>query len=79
MNLPEKSDKQIIMNHIIRFMAQFRPGDNIRSEDIIKHVHRYHRRYIYGDTILRYARTLRSKGLISYRCTNKHDRIFQVV
>ena len=79
MKLPQKSDKQIIMRHIVRFMDRFRPGDTLRTEDIIKHVHRYHRRYIYGDTILRYARELREQGLINYECTNKQNRAIRII
>lgn len=77
--LPELSDKKIIMSHIQQFMNQFRPGDQLRTEDIIKYVHRYHRRYIYGDTILRYLRSLRADGVLSYSCVCKRERIIKVI
>ena len=78
-SLKELSDKKIIMSMILRFTDQFQVGERFRSEDIIKFVHRYHRRYIYGDTILRYARILRSQGKLSYKCTSKRERIFEIV
>ena len=79
MNLPEKSDKQIIMNHIIRYFEQFRPGDKLRTDDVVKRVRTYHTRLTYPDTVLRYCRELRQLGKIHYTCINKHDRTIKII
>ena len=51
---------------ILAFMGPLKPGDKIRTEDVIKYCHKYVGRYIYGDTILRYMRELRDSGDIDY-------------
>ena len=79
MNLPEKSNRQLIMIHIERFINQFSPGDQLRTESVIKYVHTYYHRYIYGDTILRYMRDMRARGVINYTTTHKHDRIIRII
>ena len=71
--------KKQIKAAVMTFLGMFRPGDQLRSEDIIKYVHKYVGRYIYGDTILRYAREMREKGLINYSCTNKQQRIIKII
>ena len=78
MNLPEKSDRELIKGYIERYFAQFKTGETLKSENIVKHVHTYYNRKIFDGTILRYTRLLRSEGKISYRCLNKRDRVIEL-
>ena len=78
--LKQHPQKKKIMASIVRFFAPFRAGDQFRTEDIIKYVKRdLGVKYIYGDSILRYARLLKQKGTINYICTNRRDRIIKVL
>jgi len=71
--------KSIIKGHIATFLDMFRPGDQIRSEDIVKYCKRMMGKQLYPDTVIRYAREMRHSGLINYTCTNKRDRIFKII
>ena len=71
--------KPIIKGHIKTFLSMFRPGDQLRSEDIVKYCKRNMGKQLYPDTILRYCRELRQDGLINFTCTNKQDRIYMIL
>ena len=79
MNLPQLSHRQKIIILIQTFIDQFVPGDMLRTEDVIKYVHRYHHRYIYGDTILRYMRDMRKRGDINYTIVSKRERTIKIL
>ena len=64
---------------ITTFLAQFRHGDRLRTEDVIKYCHKYVGRYIYGDTILRYMRELRERGVINYQITCRKSRVMEIL
>lgn len=72
--------KQQIKSQIAMFFDQFRPGDMFRSDDLVKHCKRHMGlKYIYPDTIIRYARLLRKEGRINYTVTIKSERIIKVI
>lgn len=73
------NQKTKIKAAIATFIGMLRPGDQIRSEDVIKYVHKYIGRYIYGDTILRYMREMREDEKLNYTCVYKEDRIFRIL
>ena len=82
MNKKPKPIKQkpLIKAAILRWLKMFRPGDTIRSEEIVKAVKRdLNIKYLYSDTVLRYLRELRHSGLVNYTCTNKQERIFKII
>jgi len=64
---------------ISTFLSQFKPGDRLRTEDVIKYVHKYCGRYIYGDTILRYLRLMREEGKINYHVTCRRSREMEIL
>ena len=80
MNRPrEHSKKQKIKAAIVIWLAQFRPGDIIQSEDLVKAVKRHLQvKYIYSDSVIRYARELRQAGVINYNCLCKFKRTFEI-
>lgn len=74
------SQKQQIMKSIQRFYTYLEPGDSFRTEHLIEFVKRdLDINYIYPDSVNRYARLLKEQGKIDFICTNRHDRIIQVL
>lgn len=71
--------KPIIKAQIKQFLSQFRPGDNLRTDDVVKAVRRGTGRQFYPDTCLRYMRELRQDGEINFTCVFKQDRIIQII
>jgi hypothetical protein len=75
-----KNQKKRIEVAIVQFMDMLQPGDQIRSEEIVKAVKRsLGIKYLYEDTPLRYLRNLRKQGRVNYRCLSKSKRIFEVI
>jgi hypothetical protein len=74
------SEKKRIKAAIVRFLEPFRPGDTLRSDEIVKAVKRdMGIKYLYSDTVLRYCRELRKYKEINFTCIHKHDRIFEIL
>ena len=72
--------KNKIKGSVIRFYADLPRGLTFRSEEVLTYVKKdLNIQYIYPDTVFRYARELRNLGKINYICTNKRDRIIQVL
>jgi len=71
--------KPIIKGHIRTFLDMFKPGDQLRSEDIVSYCRRMTGKKMYPDTPLRYLREMRQGGEVNYSCTHKHDRIFKIL
>jgi len=71
--------KREIVQHIQTLFNMLNPGDQLRTEDIYKYCKRMSRKQFYPDTALRYMRWMRKSGKINYTCTNKQDRIIQVL
>jgi len=71
--------KPKINRAILNFLEPFKVGDQLRSESVIKYCHKHIHRYIYGDTILRYMRQLRERGMINYTCISKSERIIKII
>jgi hypothetical protein len=71
--------KPIIKANIKLFLGMFRPGDMLRSEDIVSYCRRMTGKKMYPDTVLRYCRELRQDGVINYSCTSKMDRVFKIL
>lgn len=74
--LPQKIKIKVAIE---TFLSMFHPGDQLRSEDIIKYCKKYIGKYIYGDTVLRYAREMREEGTINFTCVCKYQRIFKIL
>jgi len=81
MNKKPKSVKQkpFIKAHIATFLDMFRPGDQLRSDDIVKYCRRMMGKQSYPDTIIRYCREMRRDGVINYTCVSKQERIFKII
>ena len=78
--MKDLSNKKEIKKAIQSFWIPFSPGDQFRSEEILKSVqHQLGIQYIYPDTVLRYARELREEGKINYECIHKRERIIKVL
>ena len=79
MNLPEKSDKHIIMAHILRFMGQFKPGEIVYSSEIYHYIKRNMNGKRFDDTPGRYLRILRKHGKVNYTCVWKQKGKFKIL
>jgi len=72
--------KPVIKSQIVTFFDQFRSGDTLRTDDVVKFVKRHMGlKYIYPDTVLRHLRELRQHGKLNYTVINKRDRIIKVI
>ena len=75
--LPQKRQ---IKQHIKTMFAQYRNGETFKTEAIIKYCkRRMGIKVIFGDTILRYVRELRSEGVIDYEIKCRQSRIVRVI
>ena len=72
--LKELSDKQKIKSMILVYFKQFRTGDKLLTDNVIKHVKTYYKRGIKEATIDRYRRELYEEGKINYKIPVKHYR-----
>lgn len=72
--LEELSDKQKIKSMILVYMKQFRPGDRLLTDNVIKHIKSYYKRGIKEATIDRYRRELREEGKINHEIHDKKKR-----
>jgi len=71
--------KPIIKGHIKTFLSQFRPGDQLRSDRIVRYCRANMGKQMYPDTVLRYAREMRQDGMINFTCTHKQARIYLIL
>jgi ribosomal protein L24E len=71
--------RKIIKQHIRAFLDQFRPGDQLRTEDVYKYVRRMTGKQHYPGTTIRYMREMRQDGEINYTCTIKKERIIKIL
>ena len=74
--LPQKTRIKVAIR---AFLSLFKKGDQLRTEDVIKYVHKYVNRYIYGDSILRYMREMREDGEINYRIACRRSRVMEII
>ena len=75
-----KPTKQNIRSQVVNFFDMFRPGDEFRTEDIVKACKRgLGLKYVYADTVLRYSRELRKEGRINFTVFNKRERFVRVL
>ena len=72
--LEELSDKQRIKSMILVYMNQFRTGDRLLTDNVIKHIRSYYKRGIKEATIDRYRRELFEEGKINYKIPVKKKR-----
>lgn len=80
MKLRSHSKKKQIKVAIETFFGMLRPGDVIRSEELVKACKRHMGiKYIYPDTLLRYLRQMRSDEVLNYTCVHKEKRIFKII
>ena len=72
--------KRRIRVAILAFFGMCRVNDEFKSEDLVKFCKRHlNIKYIYADTVLRYARKLRQQDMINYTCTHKETRRLKVI
>jgi hypothetical protein len=76
--------KELPMKHkikaaILNYLKPFRPGDVLKTDDVIFQCKRYVTRYIREESILRYLRELRQDGKINYTCPVKEDRNIRII
>lgn len=71
--------KHQIKSAISTFLAMFRKGDRLMTDDIVRYVHKYISRYIRDETITRYLRQMRQEGNINYIVRVKADRIMEML
>ena len=72
--------KHKLIPAILAFFEMFRPGDKVKSEDIVKFCkRRLQIKYIYSDTVLKYARNLRKEGRVNYTVTCKATRDIEIL
>jgi len=76
--LKELSDKQKIKAMILSYMKQFKPGDTLLTDNVIKHIKTYHKRGIKEATVDRYRRELYEEGKINYKIPVKHKRVIVI-
>ena len=61
------SDKQKIKAAIRKYLNAIKPGTNFFGITLIRYcIERINRKDVFGDTVLRYLREMRSDGIIDY-------------
>lgn len=76
--LKELSDKKRIKAMILIYLQQFNPGDELLTDQVIRHIKAYYRRGIKEATIDRYRRELFEEGKINYKIPVKHKRVIVI-
>ena len=74
------SKKTQIKVAIATFFGMLKPGDLIKSEEIVKACKRHMGiKYIYADTVLRYCREMRQDSEINFTVLCKCERRYKVL
>lgn len=72
--------RQNIRVVITNWINVFNNGDQLRTTDVVAHVHKYIGRYIDPGTIRREMRFLRADGLINYKSVGlKSEKIIRII
>ena len=71
--------KRQIKQHIKTLFGQLRPGDILRTDDVVKYCKRRIGKQFYPDSGIRYMRELRKSGEINYTSLSKRSRQIEVL
>lgn len=74
-----KPIKTQIRGHVKTLFDMLRPGDQLRTDDVVKYCRRMTGKQFYPDTAIRYMRQMRKREEINYTCISKHERIIKVL
>ena len=75
-SLPQKYRIKIQIKNLFSMLY---PGDQLRTDDVIKYIKRGLGKQFYPDSGIRYMREMRKDGEINYTCINKQSRTIKVI
>ena len=74
--LPQKHRIKIQIKNLFSMLY---PGDQLKTDDVVKYVRRNVKKQFYPDTIIRYLREMRQDGELNYTVLNKQARQIEVL